>query len=485
MQEGVKKLITECANLNVRLSRRLPQDMHFLIWASPTSVRNPEISVFWHPIHNKRTILSRLFTYSFSLGFSCIRGFYKFFRYKGFYYCHINKNSPLLLIIPENITGGANDFKTNYLTETTEQPVDKLIFSHSAEKMSSGFRFSVLNYFVKSVLFLKLLTSIAGDFKEQLFCKKLTREYMDALIIFASWLLAQSWYFIWDFYHLINKIAIPKNYKIFLSLHEMHFYSKVIWEFVREKGLMGVTAQHALIIPEKLWYFPEEAEVKANCPLPDIFFVYSDEIRAILEPFYPNTRFLKCCSPRFNRWKSSLNGSINHNTQNNKQIILFANNAAIIHDSVVLKALLKLLRQELKNSVILRLRLHPKERLKLADYLWVQAAAVLHKIEISSRSLQEDFKEANLVIGACSTVIYEALLMGVPVMGVFNDYYIKSSIIPHAFTCHIDNLSLISLTQYMNKVTDNDLAHQFKENIGAFSPDLTTKLIYDACAGGQ
>lgn len=484
MQEGIKKLVAECADLNVRLSMRLPKEMHFLIWTSPASVRNPEISIFWHPIHNKRTILSRLLAYSFSLGFSCIRGLYKFLRYKGFYYRHINNNSPALLILPENITDGTNSFKTNYLTETAEEPVDKLVFSHSAEKISSGFRFSVLNYFIKSALFLKLLTSIAGDFKEQLSCRKLTKEYMDALIIFVSWLLAQSWYFVWDFYHLINKIAITKDYKLLWALHEMHFYSKVIWKIADERGLVGITAQHGLIIPEKLWYFPEEAEVKANCPLPDIFFVYSDEIRTALEPFYPNTMFLKCCSPRFKRWKPSLDVSVNHSVQNNRRTILFVSNAAIIHDSVVLKALLKLLRQGLKNSIILRLRLHPNERLQLADYLWVLAAAALHKIEISSLPLQEDFKGADLVVGACSTVIYEALLTGVPVMGVFDNYHIRSSIIPNAFTCHIGNLSLSSLEHYMNKAADNDLVLRFKENIGAFSPDLTTKLIYDACNRG-
>ncbi|MBI3378849.1 MAG: hypothetical protein HY035_10710 [Nitrospirae bacterium] len=388
------------------------------------------------------------------------------------------------MIIPENITDGANDFKTNYLAETAEEPVDKLVFSHSAEKNSSGFRFSVLNYFVKSALFLKLLAGVAGDFKEQLSRKKLTKEYMDALIIFASWLLAQSWYFVWDFYHLTNKIAMSKDYKLFVALHEMHFYSKVIWTVAKEKGLLGATAQHALIVPEKLWYFPEEAEVKADCPLPDIFFVYSDEIGAALEPFYPHTRFLKCCSPRFKSWKSSLNISVNHSSQNNKRTIIFVSNAAIVHDSVVLKALFKLLRQGLNNSIILRLRLHPYERLKPTDYLWVLAAAALHKIEISSLPLQEDFKEADLVVGACSTVIYEALLTGVPVMGVFDDYHIRSSIIPNAFTCHINNLSLSSLERYMNKAADNEMVCRFKENIGAFSPDLTTKLIYDACNRG-
>lgn len=479
MDDNIRKLVNECANLNTRLIKNLPPHLQFLIWASPASIRNPEISIFWHPIHNKRTVLSRLFAYLFSLGFSCIRGLYKFFRYKGLYYCHINSNSPALLIIPENITNGANDFKTNYLTETAEQPVDKLVFSHSAEKISLGFRFSVLNHFVKSALLLKLLTSIAGDFKEQLSCKKLTKEYMDALIIFASWLLTQSWYFVWDFYHLMNKIAISKNYKIFLALHEMHFYSKVIWKVANERGVLGATAQHALIVPEKLWYFPEEAEVKANCPLPDIFFVYSDEIKATLEPFYPNTRFLKCCSPRFKRWKSSFIISVTHQRRNNKQVILFANNAAILPDVVVLRALRKLTKQGFKDLFILRLRLHPNEHLGLMDRLWVLMAAILHKIEVSSNSLEEDFKEADLVVGANSTVVQEALLMEVPVMGVFDEDYTTSSIVPPPFTRHIAGLDRDALVQHILKEPGDELIHRLKTNIGVFSPDLTTKLIFE------
>jgi len=480
MQECVKKLAAECVDLNVRLSRRLPTKLHFLIWASPTSVRNPEISIFWHPIHNKRAIPRRLFTYFFSLCFSCIRGLYKFFGYRGIYYRHIFNSSPILLIIPENITGGASDFKTNYLIETAEEPVDKLVFSHSAKRVADA-RFSVLGYLNKSIFFFKLLKAVAGDIKGQFTGNRITKEYIDALVMFISWILAQSWYFVWDLYHLINKAAESKNYKLLLALHEMHFYSKVIWKIAEERRLLGATAQHALIVPEKLWYFPEERELKANCPLPDIFFVYSDEMMAALKPYYPDTKFFKCCSPRFNRWKSFSGGIIKNNIHNDKRVILFVNNAAIISDSVVLKVLLRLAGGDLKNSVVLRLRLHPKERLKLADYLLVRAAAALRRIEISSLPLQDDFKEADLVIGSSSTVLYEAMLTGAPAMAVFDDAYIMSSIIPNDFTCHMNDMSLISLERYINKRADSGLAHRFKENIGAFSPDLTTKLIHEAC----
>lgn len=481
MQESIEKLVAECANLNVRLSKRLPENMHFLIWSSPTSVRNPEISIFWHPFYNKRKIFSRLFTYSFCLVSSFIRGLYKFFSYKGFYYYHIDNSSPVLLIIPEAITEGTDKFKTNYLTETAEQPVDKLIFSHSAKKMGLGLRWSTLDYLTKGTLFLKLLLIIFYDFKERLSCKKVTKEYVDALMIFVCWFLAQSWYFIWDFYYLINRFAVPNKYRYFLALHEMHFYSRVVWEVANEKGLLGITAQHGLIIPEKLWYFPDEFEVKENCPLPDVFFVYSDDIREALKPFYPKTKFFKSCSPRFKRWKSFLDVSIKDNARNNKPVILIANNAAILHDNVVLKALRRLVGQKMNNLYTLRLRLHPTERLKLMDQLWVTAAAILHRIELSSNSLLKDFNESDLVIGANSAVVQEALLMRVPVMGVFDECYIASSILPTSFNCNVERLTKDMLIRHIYLKPDEDVIHRFRTNIGVFSPDLTTKLIFEHC----
>lgn len=482
MEKNIKKLISECADLNKRLIKYLPPDLHFLIWSSPTSVRNPEISTLWHPIHNRKNPLFRFFSYSLLLGLSIIRGVYKFFRYKGFYYYHIKNNTSVLLIIPEAITEGSNGFKTNYLTEVEEYPVDKLLLSHSGKRLREGHRFFTLSYFAKFNLSFKLLSAVLSDFRERLSLKKVNREYMDALTMFTCWVLAQSWYFILDFYHLLSKIVISNNYKTLLSLHEMHFYSRIIWKIAHDNKLLGVTAQHGLIIPEKLWYFPEISEVKANCPMPDIFFVYSDEVQESLQSLqslYSETKFFRCCSPRFKHWKSFSIPPVRHDNQTNKRVVLIANNAAILHDVVVLKALRKLAKHGLNDSFILRLRLHPKEHLSLPDQLWVWMYVMLHRIEVSSKSLQEDFKEADLVIGANSTVLQEAVLMGIPALGVFDECYMASSILPPSFTCHINKLTPETLNQYIIKKPYNDLVKHFKTNMGIFNPDLTTRLIFE------
>lgn len=486
MQESIKKLIGECANLNIRLIKKLPSDMQFMVWSSPTSVRNPEISIIWHPIYSRRRFWARLFAYFPILAVSIARGIYKLLSYKGLFYAHIKGDSSVLLVVPEAITEQSDSFKTNYLIEEDGYSVDKLIFSHSIKRLKGGNHFSVLDFNAKINLFLKLIGIMLSDFKEQLFQKKITKEYMDALMIFTAWIASQSWYFIWDFYHLIAEITAHNRYKSLLALHEMHFYSRVLWQIADERKLVGVTAQHGLIIQEKLWYFPDKSESQADCPLPDIFFVYSDEIKENLQPLYPQTRFLRCCSSRFKHWKSAIDFSRGHNIQNNKRIILIANSAAILHDNVVLKALRRLAGQRLDDSFTLRLRLHPKERLRLADQLWVRGAKILRRVEISSNSLQEDFKKADLVIGANSTVVYEALLMSVPVMGVFDECYIASSILPSYFTCHISSLTKDALSRHMERTPDENMTKRFKANIGIFSPDLTTKLIFEALgAAGQ
>jgi hypothetical protein len=495
MQESIKKLVKECAGLNIRLVNNLPLTLRFLVWSSPTSVRNPELSILWQPLHSRRKVFTRLVVYSIIIGISIVRGLYKFLKYKGFYYHHVKNKSSVLHIIPDVIVDDPDEVKTNYLIEDEGYPVDKLLFAYSRKRLKQGIRFSTLNYIIKIILFLKLFAALLNDFGRQLSNKKVTWKYLDALVLFASWILAQSWYFVWDFYHMINKYGISNCNRYLLVLHEMHFYSNIAWKIANERKLLGITAQHGLIIAEKLWYFPDESEIRANRPLPDIFLVYSDEIKKCLQHLYPKTKFFKCCSPRFRHWKSNCTLehpvresshkehtiSKNHEYKNEKRVVIIANNAAIVHDIVVLKALRVLTRQNRKDYFILRLRPHPKERFGLLDRLWIQMAVILRKIEISSKSLREDFNEADLVIGANSTVIQEALLMKVPVMGVYNEDYIASSLVPSPFICQVDKLTEDELNQCMIKRQDDFLIQRLKTNIGIFNPDLTTKLIFDFC----
>jgi hypothetical protein len=495
MQESIKKLVQECAGLNIRLVNSLPSTLRFLVWSSPTSVRNPESSILWQPLHSKRKIFARLCTYAIITGISIVRGLYKFLKYKGFYYYHIKNKSPVLLIIPEAIIEQSDEAKTSYLIEDEDYPVDKLLFAYSRKRLKQGVRFSTLNSVIKITLFLKLFAVLLNDFGRQLANKKITWRYLDALVLFTSWILAQSWYFVWDFYHMVNKYGISNCNRHLLVLHEMYFYSNIAWKIANEKKLSGIAAQHGLIIAEKLWYFPDESEIKANRPLPDIFFVYSDEIRKSLQPLYPETKFFKCCSPRFRHWKSNCalehpvresthkeqTVSINHEYKNRRRVVLIANNAAIVHDIVVLKALWELTKLNTKDYYIIRLRPHPKERFGLLDQFRIQMAIILRKIELSSKTLREDFNEADLVIGANSTVIQEALLMRVPVMGVFNKDYIESSLVPSPFTCQVDKITRDELDQSMIKSQDDVLIQRLKTNIGIFNPDLTTKLIFDLC----
>jgi hypothetical protein len=390
-----------------------------------------------------------------------------------------------LLIIPDVIVDDFGEFKTNYLIEDDDYPVDNLLFSYSRKILKQGVRFSTLNCIIKIILFLKLFSALLNDLGRQLSNKKITWRYLDALVLFASWILAQQWYFVWDFYHVINKYGISNCNRYLLVLHEMHYYSKIAWKIADEKRLLGIAAQHGLIISEKLWYFPDKSEIRANCPLPDIFFVYSDEIKELLQPLYPNTKFFKCCSPRFKRWKSSTTltpNSTNTEHKNQKRVILFVNNAAILHDIVVIKAMYKLIQLKLSDNISLRFRPHPNQLLSFFDQLRIQIAVKLRKMEISSKPLGEDFNEADLVIGANSTVVQEAALMKVPVIGVCDEDYIVSSLLPSSFIYHVNKLTRDELTQCMVKKLEDPLIQRLKTNIGIFSPDLTTKLIFDLCS---
>ena len=504
MHQSIHKLIRECADLNIRLDNNLPLNLRFLVWISPTSIRNPELSVLWQPLHDRRKTFAKLFTYSTIIGYSIAYGLYKFLKYRGFYCQQFKNKSPVLLIIPDVIVDEPEEFKTNYLIEDEDYQVDKLLFSYSKKRLKQAPRFSTLNSINKMVLFLKLFTAILNDLVKQLFKRKITWRYLDALLLFSGWILSQSWYFVWDLYHMLNNCGISSCNKYLLSLHEMHSYSKVVWTVANEKGLSGIAVQHALIMPEKLWYFPDKSEIRANYPLPDIFFVCSDETKELLQPLYPKTEFQNSCSPRFSHWKQFFTlkhpvgervySKCTQKDKSNRKVILFVNSAAI-HDIVVIKAMYKLMQLELNENISLRFRTHPNfglnffdqfrppphVSLSFSEQFRIKMAVKLRKIEISSKPLREDLDEADLVIGANSTVIQEAALMGVSVMGVCDDDYIASSILPSSSICQVDKLTRDELNQCMIKKQDDFQIQRLKTNIGVFSPNLTTKLIFDLC----
>ncbi len=475
----INRLIEESAALNARIAGRLEKSgLAFLIWASPSACRSPEGSKIWHPFYAGKPVIIKLLIYFYIIGLYLLVGIVSFFTYRGFYYNYIEAGSSVLLVIPEEITDHSSQAKTDYLTEEVDYPVDRLVFS---QIKNIGESFTALNHFTKARITLTLFTALMSDLWQRLICMKINTDYLDTFVIFIRWVISHSWSFNWDFYHLLKeKLDSNLRYKVLLSLHEMHFYSKVIWKVASEGGKIGVTAQHAVIIPEKLWYFPHASELEANCPEPDVFFVYSDEIKKLLEPFYPRTRFYLCCSPRFSKWKTVKTAQPSPQSKDVRRYVTFVSGIPYYDSAILVMAMKNLLKSKGDGDIKIKVRLHPHAIVRSRDKLWLEDSFRSSRIFTSNASLKEDLFNSCLVIGANSTVLQEAILMGIPALSISTSEYVHPSILPDTadWRIAVENISWKGIEQWTTRIPENSLIDRFKANMGIYSPDLTTGLVY-------
>ena len=472
------ELIQECAKFNVRLSQKLSkQKLSFLIWVSPTSYRDPEETSLWHPSFLKSNSLKKALVYSSIFFLSSIIGAIRFFIYHGFFYTVLKNNSRTLLVIPQEITQDSSSFKTEYMIENKNYPIDKIIFSKSK---NIGLKFTTLSFLTKIKISIVLIHLLFNDLKVEFYKKKINSYYLCCFVLFLRWILSQGWYFHWDFYHLLTKETLNKKYKILLSLHEMHFYARIMWKICQEQNLMGMTAQHAAIIPEKLWYFNDPIETNAGCHLPHIFYLFSEDTKALLRPFYPKTEFKLCCSPRYQKWANYSLNKISKRTEK-KFHILFASTLLFYDVALLLKALKKLLTHgnSISKHSKLILRLHPAACIKFIDQVWLQwASQLLHRLEISSLKLEEDLSQSHIVIGGSSTVLQEALILDIPILALYDPDYLTYSVVPSSYRLSIKDLTWERIQAQMNIKPQESIKEQFKANLGLSNPNLTTELIY-------
>ena len=389
----------------------------------------------------------------------------------------------MLLIMPEEITTGSKEFKTSYLVEEPNHPVDKIIFSQSK---SMGERQPALTFYVRFKITLILLYFLLNDLKYMLFTRKINAAYLVSFTLMIRWILSQGWFFHWDFYYFLDALLSSggSKYRTLISLHEMYFYSRSIWKLANKHQLRGVTAQHALIVPERFLWFRHPAEIEAGCPEPDLFFVYDEGSRELFRPYYKRTKFLFSCSPRFNRWKSERLTVDGNHTGDQKRVILFMGSSMFLDTIVILRAVKRLLKEPGEGRFVLRLRLHPSADIRKNDRRWIDLASSRSWIEISRHSLKEDLDAAALVIGCNSAALPECVLLGIPTLSVFDPDVICPSMILHSPEWEVPagEITWERLLQQMKKGFEPAMIENFREKMGLYQRDLTTGLITKACS---
>ncbi len=476
----VKKLTDECAHLSVRMANRMSKlQCDFLIWASPICARNYDGSWLWHPRFLNKGISYKLAVFVYSLLRYSLSGIRRFFTYGGFTFIYEKKGSSMLLVMPLEITSDSKEFKTSYLMEDENHPVDKIVFSQSK---NLGKRYTALTPYVRFKITLILLYFLVCDLGQTLFSTKITSTYLVSFMILTRWCLSQGWFFHWDFYYFLDNILSSENpkYRRLISLHEMYFYSRSIWKLANKHQLIGVTAQHALIVPERFLWFRHPVEIEAGCPEPDIFFVYNDWSRDLFRPYYKQTKFLFCCSPRFSHWKSD--HLMMNRGGDQKDVILFMGSSMFLDMIVILCAMKRLLKEATERRFVLRLRLHPHVHLRKIDRLWIDRAKKRGWIEVSRNSLKEDLEHAAIVVGCNSAALPECVLLGIPTLSIFDPDVICPSMIESSPEWEISarEITWERIFQQMKKGFEPVMTENFRGKMGLYQRDLTTGVIAEA-----
>ncbi len=483
----LSEFIRECSKLNVRCAQSLAKkNLDFLIWAAPTASREAEDTIRWQPYYLKKKIWLK-WIYFFSTVFVyAIVGIYRFFSYRGFHYEILKTGSKALLILPVEVTEGRalqgrSPYKTSYMIESAgENPVskiDKLIFSRTEP---IGIRRYELTVYKRIRIFMILFFTLLGDFFTRITKKESREAYFDSFAILFQWVITQRWFFHWDFYHFLRKRCGDGNYKVLVSVHEMSFYTKMIWQVAKEAGLLGVTAQHAMIYPEKLNFFPEVNEIAAGIPQPDIFFVYSPQMIDLLKPYFPKTQFLLGCSPRFNRWKDQKSWLRRCGDVKN---LLFVSGVMFYDVTLLLTAIKKLRKADQRKNLKFWVRFHPDGEMRILDKLSVFWAHKLGKIEISKGHLEETLKQTSLVLGSNTTTLQEAILLGIPTLNIFHEDFLCADVLSLSkdSRIHLNHISLDDIYERMKATPDPKLIEDYKAYMGLYHPDFSTDLLYRVC----
>ena len=459
--------------MNARTAGRLGPGLEFLVWASPTAYRDPEDTKLWHPVYLERPAVYKLLVHCYLYLRYALIGVVRCFAYRGFSYAYSEKGARVLIVMAEEITDHSEGFRTDYVIEDTSHPEDKLVFSRTK---SIGRNYTALGFWKKMMIGEKLEMALIADFIQKLLAGRISMAYLDSLAIFHRWVISYSWCFHYDFYMLARKILSREKagYRSVFVPHEMHFYSRMAWKAAKVLNIKSITAQHAMILPEKLWYFPETAEIKAGCVLPDIFYVYSEGTKALLGKYYPGTDFRLCCSPRFRKWKDS--GRLD---RSRAEAVTFVCGIMAYDTGIIVKAAKALLAEEYKDKRKIRLRLHPAGIIGRAQREWISAASKAGSIELSKVPLKEEFELSRIIIGSNSAVLQEAVLSGVPALALTSREYICASVLPDddKWTIDISRISWKRIEEQSDRTPDRDTTLRFRANMGLDNPDLTTATV--------
>ena len=392
------------------VAERVSPDLRFLVFSSPVCTRRTDVSLLWHPGyrngHKVRLLLEALASFPFDLAKGILRLAPPFRQYG---WCVSGKIEERVVVLPslcgEEVTPG--QYRTPYVSS---QAADALYlfglrssFGSSAKTMRLRFSTDLARpFFVLSRATLGAAPVVSGRWFER------------ALIwlSWCSWLVSLRW---------LEVIALHGNLSAFVEhhriakigcIHEMHEHARTVWDVASRHGARSYTVQHAAFSAGKRWLFPRRDEVDAGMALPDVFYVYDDQVVRMLQEHYRRTTFLLGSSSRYVPLRTAVPFEAA-----GSEYYLFATALPFFDNDVVLGSVKRALARGSQSRV--RVRLHPAAQLTRGTRSWLRSAHRSGTLDLSSgRSLDQDLQGAIAVVGMGSTVLEEALVMGRPVVQI-------------------------------------------------------------------
>lgn len=396
---------------------KVPEQLISLVMASPLSARSSDLCMLWHPNYREKHKIKLLVELLFSSEAAFLKGLVRLAgRYKPFGYAIYGQIKDTLLVLTSACafkTAG-HEYKTPYIPTEKEDAIfifgsynDCGINARQTDDLSLKSKIVFLWALMRSGIY--AFGKVRGDFYSRTIL----------LLQWISWALSLRW--LYDYYleKALSETVVNHNIRKIGCIHEMHYYSRIVWRIAAKYGVKGYTLQHAAVTEGKRWFFHYPEERQSGLALPYSMYVFNKEMIEMFKPYYGDTNLLLGCSYRY----SGLKDAIKHRC-NKGSYYLFVSALPVFDNHILIDVLFRLLTS--CATIPFRVRFHPDAHIGLKDRLMVRAYAKRGLVAVSrGASLKADIENAIAVIGMGTTVLEEALFLGKPVIQVTHPDYLQ------------------------------------------------------------
>lgn len=443
-----------------------------LIHSSPLSARSPDLCLLWHDGHREKHKIGLLWELLIKSIFGFLKGTAKLMlNISPLTFAVYGKIHSALLVLSS--TCGFVDVNGIYKTPYVHTDNEDGLFVFGPRNTCGNNEQEIKELTLRDKLSIALNLMRSGMYAYRKVKGNLGDKTL-LLLLWTEWVVSLQWLYAYYLERTLSEVVDKYTISKIGCIHEMHFYARVVWRVASKYNARGYTVQHAAITPGKRWYFCSPEELKSGLMLPDVMYVFNNDVITLLKPHYVSTRFLLGCSSRYSHWKE-----IAAHSDTKGDYYLFAGALAKFDNDVVF-AVLRNIVEKTSKPLKLRLRLHPYAQIGHRDRKWLQLYLNKSLIKLSHGiSLKEDIEKAVAVIGMSTTVLEEALLLGRPAVQLTHpDYlqYIDVQGIQGAATIHYQDLS----AEYLVSISNKEVNHKLlRERLGLHNPTVTYNKLFE------